>query len=71
MDLSAIQGVLGVLPGGGVAALAIWFALRKDQQCTSLAQQLTDIAKSTAVSNQQVVSSLDALRDAIKMGTRA
>lgn len=71
MDVTAIQGVLGVIPGGGIAALAIWFAIRKDAQCTSLMQQLTDIAKGTAVSNQQVVSSLDALRDAIKQGTKA
>jgi hypothetical protein len=71
MDVTAIQSVVGVIPGGGIAALAIWFALRKDAQCTALMQQLTDIAKGVAVSNQQVVTSIDGLRDAIKQGTRA
>ena len=70
MDASAIQTILGALPGGGIAALAIFFAWKKDQQCTALAAQLTEIAKGSAVSNQQVVSSIDALREAIKQGTR-
>lgn len=70
MDPAAIQAILGVLPGGGLAALAIYALFKKDQQCTALAAQLTDIAKASAVSNAQVSASLDALRDAIRQGTK-
>jgi hypothetical protein len=71
MDASVIQGLIGALPGGGVASLAVWFALRKDTQCTGLMQQLTDIAVKQATSNEQVASSINALRDAIRLGTKS
>ena len=70
MDVTVIQGLIGALPGGGVAALAVWFALKKDSQCTALMDKLTDIAVKQATSNEQVAASLSAVRDAIKAGTR-
>ena len=71
MDVGVIQSIVGGLPGGAVAVLAIWFALRKDAQCTELMKQLGDIATKQALSNQQVVTSLDAIREAIGKGTRS
>jgi hypothetical protein len=71
MDASTIQAMLGVLPGGGIAALAIWFALKKDSQCTSLMQQMADLAKAQAVSSSEVKSALEGIRDAIRVGTRS
>ena len=70
MDPNVIQGLIGALPGGGIAALAIWFALRKDGQCTALMEKLTDIAVKQAISNEQVSASLTTLRDAIRLGTK-
>ena len=70
MDPAAIQTILGSIPGGGIAALAIYFALRKDNQANALADKLAELGKAQAVSNTQVSSSIDALREAIKQGTR-
>jgi hypothetical protein len=54
LDASVIQGLIGALPGSGIAALSIWFALRKDSQCTDLMDKLTDIAVKQAATNEQV-----------------
>jgi hypothetical protein len=71
MDAAAIQSLLGVIPGGGIAALAIWFALRKDNQCTALMTQMAELARLQAVSASEVKTSLDSIRDAIRVGTRS
>jgi hypothetical protein len=70
MGADAIQGLLGVIPGGGIAALAIWALIKKDAQCTALAARLTDIASASAVSNTEVKAAIDGLRDVIRTGTR-
>lgn len=69
MDAAAIQAILGVLPGGGIAALAVWFALKKDAQCTAAMKEMADLARAQAVSAEQVKTALDAIRDAIRAGT--
>ncbi|MBV9842043.1 MAG: hypothetical protein JOY99_11055 [Sphingomonadaceae bacterium] len=69
--ISALQSLIGAIPGGGIAVLAIWALIKKDAQCTALMAQLADIGKASAVTNSQVVSSIDALREAIKQGTRS
>jgi hypothetical protein len=71
MDVDAIQTVIGALPGGGIAALAIWFAIRKDAQATELMKQITDLARAQAVSASEVKTALDGIREAIRTGTRS
>jgi hypothetical protein len=71
MDVATLSGLIGALPGGSVAVIALWFALRKDAQCQAMMTQITDIASKSAVSNVQVASSIDALRDAIRAGTKS
>ena len=56
-------------PGIGIGSLGLWFGFKKDAQCTALMERIIDIAKAQSESNGQVVSSLDALRAAIKLGT--
>ncbi|HEX8418961.1 MAG TPA: hypothetical protein VF638_03000 [Sphingomonas sp.] len=68
--MEVINGLVGVLPGGGIAAMAMWFALRKDAQCTDLMEKLHEIAVKQAASSEQVAGALNSLRDAIKLGTR-
>ncbi|WP_294138337.1 hypothetical protein [Sphingomonas sp.] len=70
MDVNVINGLIGALPGGGIAALAIWFALRKDAQCTTLMQQMADLAKAQAVSTSEVKGVLDRILDAVRTGAR-
>lgn len=69
MEATAIQSIIGVIPGGGIAALAIWFAIRKDNQCTELMKQMADLARAQAVGTSEVKQALDAIRDAIRVGT--
>lgn len=71
MDVNVINGLIGALPGGGIAALAIWFALRKDAQCTDLMKQMADLARAQAVSSSEVKSALEGIREAIRVGTRS
>lgn len=71
MDAATIQAMIGALPGGGIAALAIWFALRKDAQCSALMERMGDLAKAQAVSASEVKTALDGIRDAIRVGTRS
>lgn len=71
MEADVIQALIGVIPGGGIATLAIWFALKKDGQCTALMTQMADLAKAQAVSATEVKNSLDGIRDAIRVGTRS
>lgn len=71
MEVEVINSLVGVIPGGGIAALAIWFALKKDNQCTELMKQMTDLAKAQAVSATEVKTALDSIREAIRAGTRS
>ena len=71
MDASAIQAMIGAIPGGGIAALCVWFALRKDGQYVALMQQMVDLVKTQAVANAEMKATLDGLRDAIRLGTRS
>lgn len=71
MDASAIQTFLGAIPGGGIAALAIWFAIRKDNQCNALMEKMTALAQAQATAAADVKGALDSIRDAIRVGTRS
>lgn len=71
MEADVINGLIGVIPGGGIATLAVWFALRKDAQCTDLMKQMADLARAQAVSASEVKSALDGIREAIRVGTRS
>ncbi len=71
MDADIINGLIGAIPGGGIAALAVWFALRKDAQCTALMQQMADLAKAQAVSTSEVRGVLDRILEAVRAGTRS
>lgn len=71
MEADIIKGLVGAIPGGGIAALAIWFALKKDSQCTALMQQMADLAKAQAVSASEIKNAMDAIREAIRIGTRS
>lgn len=70
MDTATLTSLIGALPGGGMAVIALWFALRKDAQCTALMERISAIAEKSATSNQSVAQSLDALREAIRQGAR-
>lgn len=69
MDVSALSGLIGALPGGGVAVLAVWFALRKDNQCNALMEKMAELARVQAVGTSEVKAALDAIREAIRVGT--
>lgn len=71
MEADAIQTFLGFLPGGGIASLAIWFALRKDAQCTALMERMSALAEAQVASATKVQAALDGIRDAIRIGTRS
>lgn len=71
MEADIIKGLVGAIPGGGIAAIAIWFAIKKDSQCTMLMQQMVELAKAQAVGTAEVKSALDAIREAIRIGTRS
>lgn len=71
MEIADLQALLGALPGGGIACLALWFAWKKDAQCTALMQQMTELVKSSTASAGEVKASLDAIREAIRTGTRS
>jgi hypothetical protein len=71
VDVTVINGLIGALPGGGIAALAIWFALRKDAQCTALMKQMADLATAQAVSTSEVKGVLDRILDAVRNGARS
>lgn len=66
-----INGLIGAIPGGGIAALAVWFALRKDAQCTALMKQMADLATAQAVSTSEVKGVLDRILDAVRNGARS
>lgn len=68
-DTTIIQGLIGAIPGGGVATLAVWWAIRKDNQCNALMDKMTALAQAQAVAASEVKSALDAIRDAIRVGT--
>lgn len=57
-------------PGLAMGVLGLWFGFKKDKQCTELMERIAGIAEKNTVSNLQVVTSVDGLRDAIRMGTR-
>jgi len=71
VDVDVINGLIGALPGGGIAALAIWFALRKDAQCTAFMKQMADLATAQAVSTSEVKGVLDRILDAVRNGARS
>ncbi|MCP3735612.1 hypothetical protein M9979_12085 [Sphingomonas sp. RP10(2022)] len=70
MGTDIINGLIGVIPGGGIATLAVWFALRKDAQCTALMKQMADLATAQAVSTSEVKGVLDRILDAVRTGAR-
>lgn len=71
MEADVINGLIGAIPGGGIAAIAVWFAIRKDNQCSAMMKQMTDLATAQAVSASEVKTALDGIREAIRAGTRS
>jgi hypothetical protein len=68
-ELPKLIGQMG--PGLAIGVLGIWAAIKKDAQCTALMERLAAIAEKQAVSNEQVATSLNGVRDAIRIGTRS
>jgi hypothetical protein len=68
MDATAIAAVL--TGPFGLAAVALWFAFTKDRQCSALMARIEALAVQQATVNQAAIASIDALRDAIRQGTR-
>jgi hypothetical protein len=68
MDVATIATVIG--GPFGLSAIALWFAFKKDQQCIVLMEKITQLAVNQATVNERSISSIDALRDAIRQGTR-
>lgn len=71
MDVSTIAELFKTFGlAGMVAILAIWALIQKDKQCTAMMEKVSEIAKDNAVAAQQVATSLETLREAIRLGTR-
>ena len=69
MGAAEIQTFIGAIPGGGIAALAIWFAIRKDNQCNALMEKMNVLAQAQAAASSEVKGALEQVRDAIRIGT--
>ncbi len=72
MDAQGIASLIAAFgPGTAIGALGLYYGFRKDAQCTALMERIIKIAEGQAVSNERVVSTIDALRRAIRVGTGA
>lgn len=70
MDATTIgQLIASVGPGTAIGVLGVWFGFKKDAQCTALMERLIGILDKQSQSNNAVVSSIDGLREAIRLGT--
>jgi hypothetical protein len=68
MDAPTIATIVG--GPFGLSAVALWFAFQKDKQCSALMERITTLAVQQATVNEKSTASIDALREAIRLGTR-